>query len=72
MNNIDTKFEIIYNANVFDRITMNGKTRSLWDIILSIKVNKILLFVGVEQGSGSNDDIVFVSMTLNLRNEAQW
>ena len=70
MNNVDTRFEMIYNTNIFDRVTMNSKKGSLWDIILSIKVNEILLFVGVEQGSGSNDDLVFILMIPNLRNEA--
>ena len=71
MNYIDTRFEMIYNVNIFDRVTMNGKTGSLWDIMLSIKVNKIPLFVGVGQESGSNNNVVFVLMIPNLRNKAQ-
>ena len=48
MNNIETRFQSLFNAKIGDRIKMNGNIGSLQDIILDIKVNKAPLFVGVE------------------------
>ena len=71
MNNVETYFELLENAKVINRVTYQGKTGALHDILLNIKVNKTLLFVGVEQGLGSNVDIVFVLTIPKLRSKAQ-
>ena len=62
MNNIETRFETLMNKNLFDRVMINGKTSSLREMFLSAKINKTLLFIGVEQGSRRNDNIVFLLM----------
>jgi len=38
MNNVDIRFKMIYNVNVFNRVTMNSQIGSLQDMILKVKV----------------------------------
>ena len=71
MNNVKTRFESLFDAKVRDRVKMDGKIGLLRDIILEIKVNKVPLFVGVEQGTRSNSDNVLLLTTLSLQREAQ-
>ena len=71
MYNVEIRFEALYNAKVFDRVSYNRKTRVLRDMLLSIKVGKTSLFVGVEQRLGSDEDNIFLLTTLPMRNEVQ-
>ena len=48
MNNVETYFESLFNAKVGDRVKFKGKIGILRDMILSIKLNKAHLFVGVK------------------------
>ena len=68
---METRFESLFNAKVGDRVKFEGKTGTLRDIILSIKLNKAPLFVGVEQGAESNKNNVLLLTTLSLRREGQ-
>ena len=48
MNNVETQFELFENAKVMDRIIYHEKIGALYDMLLSIKVNRAPLFIGVE------------------------
>ena len=64
---MESYFKMLFNAKVQDRVKFEEKTGTLRDIILSIKLNKAPLFVGVEQGAGSNEDNILLLMTPSLR-----
>ena len=49
LNNVETRFESLYNAKVFDIVSYKGKSGVLQDMLLSIKISKVNLFVGVKQ-----------------------
>jgi len=51
INNVPVKYEFIDNTNILDEVKYKGKTGILRDILLDIKHNNSLLFVGVEQGT---------------------
>ena len=48
MNNVETRFESLFNARVVDRVKSKREIGFLRDMILAVKVNKAQLFVGVE------------------------
>ena len=48
MNNVETRFESLLNARVEDRVKFKGKIGTLRDMILSVKNNKVQLFVRVK------------------------
>ena len=48
MNNIEVRFEILFDIKELDRVEYEGKTCTLQEILLSIKCNKAPLFVAIE------------------------
>ena len=48
MNNVETRFESLFNTRVEDRVKFEEKIEILRDIILSLKYNKAQLFIGVK------------------------
>ena len=45
---MEVRYKFLLEADVEDKVHFNGVRGSLRDIIMSIKWNKALLFVGVE------------------------
>ena len=48
LNNVEIRFESLYNVKVFDRVSYKDQTGVLHDMLLLIKVSKINLFVRIE------------------------
>ena len=48
MTNIQAKFDILKGVYVKDIITYSNKKYQLWDLLLNVKIEKILVFVRVE------------------------
>ena len=69
--NVEVCYEYLVEADIEDEVYYNGKEGCLRDVIMSIKYNKVPLFVGVEQGSKKNEHNVYVLMTPKMRNIAQ-
>jgi hypothetical protein len=71
INNVNIRYELLYNTEINDKVKFNKKIKTLRDTILSIQYKRLALFTGVEQGSGQNMKNVFVLMTPRLRRVAQ-
>jgi len=71
MNNVETQFESLLNARVKDRVKFEGKIGTLRDMILSVKQNKVQIFVGVEQGARSNTNNILLLIIPSLRKKVQ-
>ena len=48
VNNIDIRYEHAKNADMNDIAEYKGQSRTIRDIFLNIKINNMLLFIGVE------------------------
>ena len=51
--------------------TMEGQSKEVRDLLLSIKSNNNRLFSAIEQGSGKNDSKLLVVSSLQIRMEAR-
>ena len=45
MNNVKVHFEALHNATASNRVEFKGKISTLYDVLMSMKVNKALLFI---------------------------
>ena len=48
MCNVKVRYEYFVDTNIEDKVYCNGKDGCLRDILLGVKYNKALLFIGVE------------------------
>jgi len=69
--NVKTKYEWLDDLQVLDEVTFNGKKMTISQILTKAKKNGVLLFKGVEQGSGINGNKVFVYFKQNMTKEAR-
>ena len=46
--NIEVRFEIIQDANMYEKASYKDKVGSVRDLLLDIEINKVLLFVSIK------------------------
>ena len=71
LNNVKVRFETLNGVNINNLAMFNDKQAGLKDILLEIKVNKVELFLSVEQGSGKNENNVLLITTPKMRQNAR-
>ena len=71
LNNVEVRFETLNGVNINNLAMFNDKQAGLKDILLEIKVNKVQLFLSVEQGPGKNENNVLLITTPKMRQNAR-
>jgi len=69
--NIRLKYECIKNVRVLDIAKYQGQEKPLSEIIMEAKKGGILLFHGIEQGSGKNEGNTYVYFKGTIAVEAR-
>ena len=71
MVNVKSSFEILYNANLEDDVTHEGKTKALEDLLIKQEKNGDKLFITMEQGSGVASSNIQVILNPKLKYKAR-
>ena len=71
LNNISVRFETLNNVQTDELAIINKEQAELQDILLQIKVNDMPLFIGVEQGSGKNQENVLLIITPKMKQDTR-
>ena len=71
LNNVEVRFETLNGVNINNLAMFNDKQAGLKDILLEIKVNKVQLFLSVEQGPRKNENNVLLITTPKMRQNAR-
>ena len=66
-----TKYEWLDDLQVLADASFDGQEMTVSQILTKAKKNGVLLFKGVEQGSGINENKVFVYFKPNMTKEAR-
>ena len=61
-NKDDLHFEVLKGINIHDEMEYEYELASVKEILMNVEVNQKKLFVGVEQGTGKNENNVLVIM----------
>ena len=69
--NIRLKYESLNNIGVLNEAVYHKKNQIVVEVIMAAKINGILLFVGIEQGSGRNQNNTYVYFKLSMTAEAK-
>ena len=69
--NIKSRYEILFDASVVDKVLFNGKEGILKEILLNVEDNEDRLFMAVEQGSGKGRNNIQVILNPGKKYKAR-